>query len=61
MIVYKHTETIEYVNSLNAASSHKPHVPTWVEPAKIKLFWRNLNELSDNFSFDSEFALVFKI
>ena len=28
---------------------------------KTRLFWRNLNELSDKFSFDSESALVFEI
>ena len=38
-------------------------VLTWVESAKKKptLYWRKLNEHSENVSFDSEFALAFEI
>ena len=36
-------------------------VRTWVEREKNNPFWRKLNELSENVSFDSEFALAFEI
>ena len=37
------------------------HVPKWGEHAKNNPFLKKLNELSENVSFDSEFALAFEI